>query len=68
MTVIEVNSHIKGVSLSELKVIYSGTYNDDLDFEYGDGTSVYNGCGATLMGQFWYFGGSGSANNRQVNS
>ena len=51
-----------------MKVIYSGTYNDDLDFEYGDGTSVYNGCGATLMGQFWYFGGSWNANDRQVNS
>ena len=44
----------------------SGNFDDDLNFEYGDGTTVYQGCGAMLMDQFWYFGGSGSANNRQV--
>ena len=48
-----------------MKVLLSGTYNDDLDFEYGDDTSVLEGCGATLMGQFWYFGGR-PLNNRQV--
>ena len=46
--------------------ISSGHFDDDLNFEYGDGTTVKDGCGATLMDQFWYFGGS-SANNRQVN-
>ena len=34
--------------------------NDDTDFEYGEGTNAYYGCGTTLFGQFWYFGGSGS--------
>ena len=53
---------------SPIKRSYSGDYNDDLNFEYGAGTTVYCGCGATLMGQFWYFGGYGSANKRQVNS
>ena len=31
--------------------------NEDLNFEYGDGTDVYFGCGATLHNVFWYFGG-----------
>ena len=34
--------------------------NDDIDFEYGEETQALYGCGATLFGQFWYFGGSGS--------
>ena len=49
------------------KPFYSGNYNDDLNFKYGEGTSVSEGCGATLMGQFWYFGGTGDY-YRQVNS
>ena len=28
-----------------------------MDFEYGAGATAYGGCGATLMGEFWYFGG-----------
>ena len=49
----------------------TGDLNDDLDFEY-DGAEAHNGCAATLMGEFWYFGGgtgSTSANQhkRQVN-
>ena len=32
--------------------------NDDLDFKYGTGTDVRYGCGLTLKGQFWYFGGT----------
>lgn len=40
--------------------------NDDLDFTYGDGATAYYGCGATLKGEFWYFGGSGKANYRPV--
>ena len=43
----------------------SGNINEDLDFEYSDGTSAHFGCGATLHNVFWYFGGSGS-NKRQV--
>ena len=31
--------------------------NEDLNFEYGDDTSVQGGCGATLHNVFWYFGG-----------
>ena len=49
----------------------TGDLNDDLDFEY-DGAEAHNGCSATLMGEFWYFGGgtgSTDANQhkRQVN-
>ena len=43
-----------------------GYFNEDIYFEYGESTTVYAGCGATLMDQFWYFGGHGSANKRQV--
>ena len=49
------------------KLVFSGNFDDDLNFNYGDGATVYRGCGAMLMDQFWYFGGNGSANNRQVN-
>ena len=38
--------------------------DDDLNFEYGQETDVYAGCGATLMGEMWYFGGV--RNKRQV--
>ena len=34
--------------------------NDDLIFEYGEGADARSGCGATLMGEMWYFGGGGS--------
>ena len=33
-----------------------GNVNDDLNFEYGRGASAKYGCGATLFGEFWYFG------------
>ena len=39
--------------------------NDDLIFEYGEGADAFYGCGATLMGEMFYFGGSGSQ-KRQV--
>ena len=34
--------------------------NEDLIFEYGDGTTAEYGCGATLHNIFWYFGGRNS--------
>ena len=43
----------------------SGNVNDDIDFEYDEGTIAHDGCGATLFGQFWYFGGYGTK-KRQV--
>ena len=42
----------------------SGNVDDDLSFEYGEGTDADRGCGATLMGEMWYFGGF--RNTRQV--
>jgi len=45
--------------------IFSGNVNEDLNFEYGEGTVVEGGCGALLRNVFWYFGGSYS-NERQV--
>ena len=44
---------------------YSGNVEDDLIFEYGEGADAFYGCGATLMGEMFYFGGSGSQ-KRQV--
>jgi len=46
-------------------VDFNGNVNEDLSFQYGDGTQAHYGCGATLKNIFWYFGGSGS-NKRQV--
>ena len=34
-----------------------GNLINDLAFEYGEDTATFNGCGATLLGEFWYFGG-----------
>ena len=45
--------------------VYSGNVNEDLDFEFGRGTVVEDGCGALLRNVFWYFGGPWS-NPRQV--
>merc|ERR1711990_433021 len=44
---------------------FDGNINEDLNFEYGSGTSAVYGCGATLHNIFWYFGGT-SLNSRQV--
>ena len=37
--------------------IILGKVNDDIEFTYGEETATYYGCGATLRGEFWYFGG-----------
>ena len=42
-----------------------GNVNEDVEFYYEEGTTVEFGCGATLMGEFYYFGGYES-NKRQV--
>ena len=44
---------------------FLGNVNDDLDFDYGDGTFATTGCGATLNDVFYYFGGTA---RRQVKS
>ena len=31
--------------------------DQDLDFEIGNGNSIYGGCAAMLMGEMMYFGG-----------
>ena len=36
---------------------FKGNINDDLDFEYDDGADARYGCGATLVDEYWYFGG-----------
>ena len=56
-------SHIQEIFMRD-----SGDVNNDLNFEFGDGTVAHNGCGATLFGEFWYFGGgtgSTSANSQK---
>lgn len=44
--------------------LFVGNIYEDLSFEFGDQTQVYHSCGATLMGEFWVFGGN--FNDRQV--
>ena len=44
-----------------------GNVNENLNFELDSDVGITRGCGATLMGQFWYFGGSGPT-VKQVNS
>ena len=39
----------------------------DFDFHYEDEVSLKEGCGITLRGQMWYFGGEGDY-KRQVSS
>ena len=46
---------------------YSGLVDGNLNFDYGDGVSLVSGCGLTLRGQMWYFGGK-QAYTRQVSS
>ena len=43
-----------------------GNVNDDVGFYNEEGTTVEFGCGVTLMGEFYYFGGYES-HKRQVN-
>lgn len=45
---------------------YNGDTNNAVNIEFGKGTSVQAGCGTTLNGEFWYFGGIGSDNIKQV--
>ena len=56
-----VNSNIS--YFSEALIHFLGKINEDLTFEYGNGARAVYGCGATLKGEFWYFGGN---NKRQV--
>ena len=42
---------------------FLGNINQNLAFEYGDGTTAYGGCGVTLNGEFLYFGGYGDYKN-----
>ena len=48
-----------------LVIDFNGNVNDNVDFHYESGTKVEFGCGATLMDQFYYFGGPDSK-RRQV--
>jgi len=45
-----------------------GNINEDISFEYGEGATAYYGCGVVFKGEYLYFGGEGSANNRQVST
>lgn len=62
---IDLNGKIKILNLYQR---FIGTFNENLDFRFGKDTSVYNGCGATIMGQLWYFGGimGDNRSDRQV--
>ena len=41
-----------------------GNINENLAFEYKDGATAKYGCGATLNGEFWYFGNDKQVSNR----
>ena len=43
-----------------------GNTVDPRRFEYGTGTKVEMGCGATIYDEFWYFGGDSLSTYRQV--
>ena len=45
--------------------VFLGATDDDLSFGLLNGAQAFKGCGATLNGEFWYFGGI-HANFRQV--
>ena len=53
------------LSYYQLILKYLGNLRDDIGFEYGEGALASYGCGATIRGQFWYFGGHGES-KRQV--
>ena len=46
---------------------FSGSVDEDLNFEVGQEVFVDNGCSAILMGEMWYFGGN-KANNYNGNT
>lgn len=49
-----------------LLIDFNGHENKQLNFDYDDRVTVYGGCGASLHGVFWYFGGRYSNDKRQV--
>ena len=44
----------------------NGNENKQLNFDYDERVTVYGGCGTSLYGVFWYFGGRYSNDKRQV--
>ena len=56
-----VSYFLKNISKTSL-----GNINEDVNFEYGEGSTAYYGCGVVFKGEYLYFGGEGPANNRQV--
>ena len=46
---------------------FIGTLNENFEIRFDKKTAAYGGCGATLMGQFWYFGGRYNAYNHGGN-
>ena len=45
-------------------ILSLGNINENLSFEYGDDARADSGCGATLNGEFWYFGNDKQVSNR----
>ena len=50
------------------KSCLSGSINEDLNFEYGEGATAEEGCGVVFKGEYFYFGGIGSTQKGQVSS
>merc|ERR1712176_1392823 len=45
------------VRRSSMLVSFEGSVDDNFEFDYGNEVSLWGGCGITLHGQMWYFGG-----------
>ena len=58
---------VSGDSIVILFQNYSGLVDGNLEFDYGNGVSLEYGCGLTLRGQMWYFGGY-AGHTKQVSS
>ena len=61
--IVDFNGKLRSLFFREIHFI-QGNINQDLTFEYADGTESRYGCGATLQNEFWYFGGD--THKRQV--
>ena len=48
-----------------LSIIFLGEFIYDINFEIEEGLDVSGGCGTTLMGEFWYLGGSSEYSARR---
>ena len=56
--IVDFEGKLRDFSFRANLFIFEGNINEDLAFEYGDGTEASLGCGVTFQNEFWYFGGN----------